>query len=113
MGGRAEHSWLNGGHLQRQNAQDGLAITKNAVDSKKFLVLFLWRFYKPGLCLNYLLQPPAWFEGNHNRLGAGAFEITPRMLPFERVAAAMPKTQRRQYAIFDMGLGFFMADARP
>jgi hypothetical protein len=60
---------------------------------------------KPGLCLNYLLQPPAWFEGNLNHLGAGAFEITSRMFQFERVAAAMPKT------IFDMG--FFMADVRP
>jgi hypothetical protein len=60
-----------------------------------------------GLCLNYLLQPPAWFEGNLDRLGAGAFEIAPRVLPlpFERVAAAMPK------AIFDMGV--FMADVRP
>jgi hypothetical protein len=57
------------------------------------------------LCLNYLLQPPAWVEGNLNHLGAGAFEIISRMLLFERVAAAMPK------AIFDMG--FFMADVRP
>jgi hypothetical protein len=38
----------------------------------------LWRF-KLGLCL----QPPAWFEGNLNRLGAGAFEITPRVFLFE------------------------------
>jgi hypothetical protein len=54
------------------------------------------------LCLNYLLQPPAWFEGNLNQLGAGAFEITSRVFLFERVAAARPKTT------FDMG--FFMAD---
>jgi hypothetical protein len=60
---------------------------------------------KLGLCLNYLLQPPAWFEGNFNHLGAGAFEITSRRLPFERVAAAMSKT------VFDMG--FVMADVRP
>jgi hypothetical protein len=62
---------------------------------------------KLGVCLNYLLQPPAWFEGklNHLGLGTGAFGITSRMLPFERVAAAMPKT------IFDMGV--FMADLRP
>jgi hypothetical protein len=46
-----------------------------------------------------------WFEGNLNRLGAGAFEITSRMFLFERVEAALPKT------IFDMG--FFMADVRP
>jgi hypothetical protein len=46
-----------------------------------------------------------WFEGNLNHLGAGAFEITSRMLPFERVGAAMPKT------IFDMEV--FMADVRP
>jgi hypothetical protein len=72
--------------------------------AKRNLVLFLWRF-KLGLCLNYLLQSPAWFEGNLNHLGAGAFEITSRMLPFERVEAAMLKT------IFDMG--FFMADVRP
>jgi hypothetical protein len=57
------------------------------------------------LCLNYLLQSPAWFEGNLNHLGAGAFEITSRRFPFERVAAAMSKT------IFDME--FFMADLRP
>jgi hypothetical protein len=57
------------------------------------------------LCLNYLLQPPAWFEGNLNHLEAGAFELTSRRLPFERVAAADQK------AIFDMG--FFMADVRP
>jgi hypothetical protein len=38
-------------------------------------------------------------------LGAGAFEITSRRLPFGRVEAAMSKT------IFDMG--FFMADVRP
>jgi hypothetical protein len=48
-------------------------------------------------------------EGDLNRLGvtlgAGAFEITPRMFLFERVAAAMPKT------LFDMGV--FMANARP
>jgi hypothetical protein len=55
--------------------------------------------------LNYLLQPPAWFEGNLNHLGAGAFEITSRRLPFERAAAAMSKT------IFDMG--FVVADVRP
>jgi hypothetical protein len=42
------------------------------------------------------------FEGNLHHLGAGGFEITPRRLPFERVAAADQKT------IFDMG--FFMAD---
>jgi hypothetical protein len=72
-----------------------------AGDSKKFLVLFLWRL-KLGLCLNYLLQSPAWFEGNLNHLGAGAFEMASRMLSFERVVAAMPKTT------FDMG--FFMAD---
>jgi hypothetical protein len=47
----------------------------------------------------------AWVEGNLNRLGAGAFEFTPRMFLFERAGAAMPKT------IFDMG--FFMADVRP
>jgi hypothetical protein len=80
------------------------ALQCHAGDSKKLMVLFLWRF-KPVLCLNYLLQPPAWFEGNLNHLGAGAFEITSRRLPFERVAAAMSKT------IFDMG--FFMADVRP
>jgi hypothetical protein len=57
------------------------------------------------LCLNYLLQSPAWFEGNLNHLGAGAFEITSRGLPFERVAAADQQT------IFDMGV--FMADVRP
>jgi hypothetical protein len=52
------------------------------------------------------IQSPAWFEGNLNHLGAGAFEITSRMFLFERVAAAaMPKT------IFDMGV--FMADVRP
>jgi hypothetical protein len=68
------------------------------------VVLFLWRF-KLVLCLNYLLQPPAWVEGNLNHLGAGAFEITSRRLPFDRVAAAMSKT------IFDMGV--FMADVRP
>jgi hypothetical protein len=28
MGGRAEHPWLHGGHLERQNAQDGLAMTR-------------------------------------------------------------------------------------
>ena len=38
-------------------------------------------------------------------MGAGAFEITSRRLPFERVTAAMSK------AIFDMG--FVMADVRP
>ena len=81
------------------------ALQWHAGDSKKFLVLFLWRF-KLGLCLNYLLQPPAWFEGNLNRLGAGAFEITSRMFMFERVVgAALPKT------IFDMGV--FMADVSP
>jgi hypothetical protein len=68
------------------------------------LVLFLWRL-KPGLCLNYLPHSPAWFEGNLNHLGAGAFEITSRMFLFERVGAALPKT------IFDMGV--FMADVRP
>jgi hypothetical protein len=48
----------------------------HAGDSKKFLVLFLWRL-KPGLCLSYLLQSPAWIEENLNHLGrAGAFEIT-------------------------------------
>ena len=57
------------------------------------------------MCLNCLLQPPAWFEGNLNHLGAGAFELTPRRLPFERVAAADQQT------IFNMG--FFMADIRP
>jgi hypothetical protein len=82
------------------------ALQWHAGDSKKFLVLFLWRL-KPGLCLNYLLllQSPAWFEGNLNHLGAGAFEITSRMFLFERVEAALPKT------IFDME--FFMADVRP
>jgi hypothetical protein len=80
------------------------ALHGHAGDSKKFLGLFLWRL-KPGLCLNYLLQPPAWFEGNLNHLGAGAFEITSRMFLLERVGAALPKT------IFDMG--FFMADVRP
>jgi hypothetical protein len=72
--------------------------------SKQLLVLFLWRF-KLVVCLNYLLQSPAWFEGNLNHLGAGAFEITSRRLPFERVAAADQQT------IFDMG--FIMADVRP
>jgi hypothetical protein len=71
------------------------ALQWHAGDSKKFLDLFLWRF-KLGLCLNYLLQSPAWVEGNLNHLGAGAFEITSRMFLFERAAAAMPK------AIFDM-----------
>jgi hypothetical protein len=52
------------------------------------------------------LQPPAWFEGNLNHLGAGAFEMTSRRLPFERVAAAMSK------AIFDMGV-FMAGDERP
>jgi hypothetical protein len=52
-----------------------------------------------------VLQSPACFEGNLNHLGAGAFEITSRMLLFERVASAMPKT------IFNMV--FFMADVRP
>jgi hypothetical protein len=73
-------------------------------DITEFLVLFLWRV-KPVLCLIYLLYSPPWFEGNLNHLGAGAFEITPRSLPFERVAAAMSKTK------FDMG--FVMADVRP
>jgi hypothetical protein len=72
--------------------------------AKRFWSYFLWRV-ELDLGLNYLLQSPAWFEGNLNHLGAGAFEITPRMFLFERVAAAMPKT------IFDMG--FFMADFRP
>jgi hypothetical protein len=43
------------------------ALQWHAGDSKKFLVLFLWRL-KPGLGLNYLLQSPAWFEGNLNHL---------------------------------------------
>jgi hypothetical protein len=77
------------------------ALQLHAGDSKRFLVLFLWRF-KLGLCLNYLLQSPERFEENLNHLGAGAFEITSQMLPFETVAAAIPKTT------FDMG--FFMAD---
>jgi hypothetical protein len=51
------------------------------------MVLFLWRF-KLVLCLNYLLQPPAWVEGKLNHAGAGAFEITSRRLPCERVAVA-------------------------
>jgi hypothetical protein len=64
------------------------------------------------LCLNYLLQSPAWVEGNFNHLGAGAFEITSRRLPFERVAAAMSKTIcYSKECIFDMV--FFMADVRP
>jgi hypothetical protein len=46
------------------------------------------------------------FEGNFNHLGAGAFEITPRRLSFERVAAAAAMSK----AIFDMG--FVMADVR-
>jgi hypothetical protein len=62
-------------------------------NSTKLLVLILWR------------GKLAWFEENLNRLGTGAFEVTSRRLPFERVAAAMPKT------IFDME--FFMADVRP
>jgi hypothetical protein len=73
-------------------------------NSTKLLVLILWR-RKLSLCLNYLLQSTAWFEGNFDHLGAGAFEITPLRLPFERVAAAMSKT------IFDMG--FVIAEVRP
>jgi hypothetical protein len=38
-------------------------------------------------------------------LGAGAFDITSRMLPFDRAGGAMPTT------IFDMEV--FMADVRP
>jgi hypothetical protein len=102
MGGRAGHPWLHGGHLERQHAQDGLAMTRrHAGDSKRFLVLFVWR-HKLGLCLNYLLQSPAWFEENLNHLGAGAFEITSSNVPIYKSAGAMPKT------LFDMG--FFMAD---
>jgi hypothetical protein len=65
-------------------------------NSKKLLVLILWRC-KLALCLNYLLQSPAWFEGirHFNHLGAGAFEIIPRRLPFERVAAAMSQDNIR------------------
>jgi hypothetical protein len=52
--------------------------------------------------------PPFLFEGNFDQhLGAGAFEvITPRRLPFDRVAAVMSK------AIFDMGF-VIGADVRP
>jgi hypothetical protein len=73
-------------------------------NSTELLVLILWR-YKPGLCLNYLLQSPAcaWFEGNLNRLGTGAFEITSRMLPFERVAAAMPNEDNIRHGVFHGG----------
>jgi hypothetical protein len=38
--------------------------------------------YKILYCIiNYLLQSPAWFEGNLNHLGAGAFEITSSNVP--------------------------------
>jgi hypothetical protein len=36
--------------------------------ARSFWSYFLWRF-KPVLCLDYLLQTPAWFEGNLNHLG--------------------------------------------
>jgi hypothetical protein len=83
-------------------ARDGLSIQrqkKKAIIDAPFLLLLR---FKLVLCLNYLLQPPVWFEGNLNHLGAGAFEITSRRLPFERVAAAMSKT------IFDMGVSWRM-----
>jgi hypothetical protein len=84
--------------------------TQESGDSKKFLVLFLWRF-KLGSCLSYLLRTTTTarqlglMEISINHLWAGAFEITSQVLPFERVAAAMAKT------IFDMG--FVIADVRP
>jgi hypothetical protein len=76
MGGRAERTPDSTAGTCSWSAQIGeAAIWWYYGDSKKLLVLFLWRF-KLVLCLNYLLQPPAWFEGNLNHLGAGAFEIT-------------------------------------
>jgi hypothetical protein len=89
MGGRAETSDSTAGTW---SAQMGKKASGNR-NSTKLLVLILWRC-KLGLCLNNLciLQPPAWFERNLNHLGAGAFELTPRRLPFERVAAADQQT---------------------
>jgi hypothetical protein len=43
------------------------------------------------------------FGGHVNHLGAGAFEITPRRLPFERVAAAMSKTIFDMHGVFHGG----------
>jgi hypothetical protein len=99
MGGRAEYSWLHSGHLEPGAQMGKKASQWHSGNSTKLLVLILWRC-KLGLCLNYLLQSPAWFTGNLNHLGAGAFELISRWLPFERVAAAGHQT------VFDMGRGF-------
>jgi hypothetical protein len=83
--GGAPPPWLHGGHLERPNGQESLAVirdTQEIAQNTKPLVLILWRC-KLGLCLSYLPQPPAWFEGNLNHLGAGAFELAPRRLPVE------------------------------
>ena len=85
--------------------------TQHAGDSKKFLVLFLWRF-ELGLCLNYLLQPPAWFEGNLNHLGAGAFEITSRMFLFERERVESSSSQTEdniRHGVFHGGCSALIA----
>jgi hypothetical protein len=45
MGGRAEHPLLHGGHLERQNAQDGLAM---AHDTQEIAKSF-WSYFYGGL----------------------------------------------------------------
>jgi hypothetical protein len=43
MGGRAEYPWLHGGHLERQNAQDGLANGTQEI-AKSF-----WSYFYGGI----------------------------------------------------------------
>jgi hypothetical protein len=58
MGGRAEHPWLHGGHLERQNVQASRPCNDmndtQEIAKSFWSYLYLWRF-ELGLCLNYLL----------------------------------------------------------
>jgi hypothetical protein len=79
-------------------------------DTKRSLVLFLWRFeFKPVLCLNYLLQSLAWFEGNLNHLGAGRRRASTRTstssLEGCHSKECRQRQTRRQYSA---GVGFFV-----
>jgi hypothetical protein len=44
MGGRAEHPWLHGGHLERQNSQDDLACNDTQEIAKSF-----WSYFYGGM----------------------------------------------------------------